>query len=259
MSHKMLTKTFFLGKKIVNLTECHSTNDYALQYVKQSTDTEGTIIIAEKQTHGKGQWGNYWQSEPGKNLTFSLILKPSALKTSRHFFLNMTVSCGIVNALNELYPAYDFFIKWPNDIICGKKKIGGILIENNLSTDNQYLETAVCGIGINVNQTNFIYQSASSLANIISEWQDKTTLLEYIIWYIEGWYLKMREQGNDEALMHAYQQNLLNYMQHQQLKCRDGKIINCRLYGVDNNGYLIAESANRFYKFGFKEVTFIGY
>ena len=126
----MLAKTLFIGKNIINLSECHSTNDYFSSLLKEKKQPEGTLIITENQTRGKGQRGNVWAVEPGKNLTFSINLYPRMLPARYQFFLNMVISLGITESLNELFSKLTFLIKWPNDIYVNGCKTGGILLEN---------------------------------------------------------------------------------------------------------------------------------
>lgn len=113
----------------------------------------GDVLCARSQTAGRGQRGNTWQSEPGKNLTFSLMLRPRRLKATDAFLLSMLVSNGIVDALAPLLPGLEVEVKWPNDIYVGNGKLAGILIENSLS--GPYIERSVVGVGLNVNQASF--------------------------------------------------------------------------------------------------------
>lgn len=89
------------------------------------------VVIAEKQTSGRGQRGNSWESEPGKNLTFSIVLYPHHIPASRQFALSQIISLGIIDILQKFGPG--FSIKWPNDIYWNEKKLVGILIENELT------------------------------------------------------------------------------------------------------------------------------
>ena len=85
--YKILAKTFFIGKKVQFLTTCHSTNEVADSLLREGTDIDGTVVITDCQTAGKGQQGRSWEAEPGKNLTFSLILHPRFLMVSQQFLV----------------------------------------------------------------------------------------------------------------------------------------------------------------------------
>src|SRR5690606_3030658 len=114
------------------LPECHSTNDIALNLVRQREANEGSIVITDHQTKGKGQRGNTWKSQPGQNLMFSLVFRPDFMDISEQFYLNMAVSNSIRRLLQDYVPNIE--VKWPNDLIVSDfGKMGGILIENTFS------------------------------------------------------------------------------------------------------------------------------
>ena len=116
----------------------------APSYLGSGEFTEGTVIYADHQSAGKGQPGNRWESEKGKNLLFSVILCPQSVSPEDQFLISMSLSLGICDFLdNHIREAK---IKWPNDILARGKKIAGILIE--ASPDHG---AAVVGIGLNVN------------------------------------------------------------------------------------------------------------
>lgn len=113
---------------------------------------EGTVIWTTRQTAGRGQPGNSWESEADKNISFSMLLHPTWLSPARQFCLSEIAALGIAEALDEYFP--DFEIKWPNDIYHDDRKIAGMLIENRIVGNR--LQDCVTGIGININQTEFL-------------------------------------------------------------------------------------------------------
>src|SRR5690606_17607252 len=113
---------------------------------------EGTVIMADDQFAGRGQQESTWISAPGKNLTFSLLLKPGFLTITQQFKLNMVVCNALRNAIST-FSQRNIAFKWPNDLYYDHKKLGGILIENMLA-GNTY-KASIVGIGINVNQLEF--------------------------------------------------------------------------------------------------------
>ena len=115
----------------------------------------GFTVVAMAQTAGRGQRGNSWESEPNKNLTFSMLLRPHGLSAAEQFCLSEAVSLAIVDVLSAILEPYGkrALIKWPNDIYVDDKKICGILIENTLT--GRLIDRSIVGIGINVNQTVF--------------------------------------------------------------------------------------------------------
>jgi BirA family biotin operon repressor/biotin-[acetyl-CoA-carboxylase] ligase len=146
-----IMKILNLGKPLLKLKSVDSTNNYAVALLNQGTAGEGTVILADYQTQGKGHGDNKWSSHAGQNLLFSIILHPGFLLAERQFFLSMCISKGIVDFLVSIdQPAQ---IKWPNDILINGKKVAGILIENTILGKN--LHTSVIGIGLNINQQDF--------------------------------------------------------------------------------------------------------
>lgn len=137
---------------LIRLPETKSTNSYALEMLSKDRPEEGCVIITHHQTQGKGTDTNTWESEEGKNLTFSLILYPT-LAADEQFVLNKAISLGIYDFVTILLPDHRVSIKWPNDIYIGDKKVCGILIQNSVIGNK--LDYMIVGIGLNVNQTVF--------------------------------------------------------------------------------------------------------
>lgn len=137
--------------KTLWLDTIDSTNSEALRRLPDLPSC--TVLAAREQTAGRGQRGNTWFSEPGKNLTFSIVLKfgPGAVSARDAHYLNCLASLSVVSLLDSF--GIRSQIKWPNDIYVGKRKICGMLLENTLCTTG--LAASVIGIGLNVNQTAF--------------------------------------------------------------------------------------------------------
>ncbi len=144
-------RTLTLGFPFIHLPSVDSTNKYAAAILSRENATEGTVILADVQTRGKGQGDNIWLSDSGLNLLCSIILKPDFLPAFKQFYLSMCIATGINDCLVDLGVPSN--VKWPNDILIKGKKIAGILIENTILSRN--LHTSVVGIGLNVNQEIF--------------------------------------------------------------------------------------------------------
>lgn len=139
---------------IVWLDSVKSTNSYMSSEMAASAP-HGAVVAARTQTAGRGQRGNSWEAEPGKNLTFSMLLRPEGVDAAEQFHISEAVALGVVDALRGEVPEPDAIkIKWPNDIYWTDKKICGILIENSLS--GRAINHSIAGIGINVNQAQFV-------------------------------------------------------------------------------------------------------
>jgi len=129
--------------KIVKLNAINSTNTFLKDMVRSSTVENFTVVVTDHQTNGKGQFENVWSSEKGKNLTFSMLCKFSALEVHNSFYLNCAVSLAIYNVVNRTIKN-KLKIKWPNDILSLNKKLCGILIENTVSSGQ--IQHAIIGI-----------------------------------------------------------------------------------------------------------------
>ena len=164
--------------KLIKLDAIDSTNDFLKGLSNAQNLKNFTIVTAENQTKGKGQMGSKWVSEIGKNLICSILIKNILRNNFEIFDLNFAIALAIYDAL-EQFKIPKLSIKWPNDIMSGDKKIGGILIENIIKSDNSIL--SIVGFGININQTNFDnLPKASSLKNIMNQEFDKLKILASI-------------------------------------------------------------------------------
>jgi len=248
--------TLFVGQNLIKLSDVDSTNNFLKVLVSKSEPlAEGTVIMADNQFAGRGQQQNSWQSEPGKNLTFSLYLRPAFLPIQKQFLLNMAVSVGLSNALRELV-GDGIQIKWPNDIYFQRKKLGGILIENLLS--GQTYKTGIIGIGINVNQVVFsgaLNDHAISLSQILHKDVNLIKLLAVICSHIESQYLKLK--ANQHVSLQAnYLERLMWYNQTGKYRY-NGQVFEGVLTGVTDQGLLMIKSKGFEKAYNFKEVEFL--
>jgi BirA family biotin operon repressor/biotin-[acetyl-CoA-carboxylase] ligase len=145
----------------IRLNEVDSTNAEAMRLLKRGKPAEGSCIVAAFQTEGRGQRSNSWESTPAANLLSSFILYPRPFMAERPFLLSKTLALAVHKTLAMLSVG-NVQIKWPNDILIDSKKAAGILIENQWAGSNW--QAAIAGIGINVNQTEFALEKATSLA-----------------------------------------------------------------------------------------------
>ena len=165
--------------KLIKLDAIDSTNEF-LKGLSNKEDLENfTVVTAENQTKGKGQMGAVWNSEVGKNLIMSVLVKDFLSEINEIFNLNIAVATAVITALKK-QNIPNLSIKWPNDILSANKKIGGILIENSIKSDGTIL--SIVGLGLNVNQTNFEgLPKASSLAVVMEHELNKEGLLSAIV------------------------------------------------------------------------------
>ncbi|WP_353149834.1 biotin--[acetyl-CoA-carboxylase] ligase [Flavobacterium sp.] len=160
---------------IIKLNAIDSTNSYLKELSAKQTVSIFTVVVAENQTNGRGQRGAYWEVEGGKNLTFSVLVKNALLDMNEVFNLNVIVAVSLFQTFVQL-KIPNVAIKWPNDILADKKKICGVLIENQFKSTSEIL--SIVGIGINVNQENFInLPQATSLKNCTNQEYNKDEIL----------------------------------------------------------------------------------
>lgn len=250
--YKILANTLFIGKKLVFVPECHSTNTLALELSQKEDLPEGTVIITSHQTQGRGQQGNTWIAEKSKNLTFSLVVKPFFLAIKDQFYLNMAVSLGLSDFASKIL-TQQVSVKWPNDIMVDDFKICGILIENQIQ--GTAFTNSVIGIGLNVNQKGFYSPNASSLSMLSNHEFDLQEVLEQVAVSLEKWYLVLRQNGIDR-IKQAYSASLYGINETRRFKTRDDQFEGI-IEGVDNAGRLMIKTKIGSRHFNTKEVQFV--
>lgn len=165
--------------KLIKLDAIDSTNEFLKGLSNKQEVQNFTVVTAETQLKGKGQMGSKWDSESGKNLIMSVLIKDFLFDNENVFDLNVVISLAVIRSLKN-YDIPELSIKWPNDILSANKKIGGILIENTIKGDGTI--TSIVGLGLNVNQTKFEnLPRASSLALICNVAFDKEEILFRIV------------------------------------------------------------------------------
>ncbi len=245
----------FFGENILTFKEITSTNNLTKDRMAKSTPLpEGTVIMAEYQTAGKGQQQNVWHSEAGKNLTFSLLLLPQFLQPKNSFDLVTTISLGVIKPLQKILGNL-VRIKWPNDIYYGQKKLGGILIENVWA--GQSIKYSVVGIGLNVNQEVFpdYLPNAVSLQQILQKKSAIKEVLLQICAGIEFYYLKLKA-GESAEIKEEYLANLYGFRQQLEFASND-EIFEGEIFTVNHSGLLGIKKQKETAFFDLKQVKFI--
>ncbi len=247
----------FVGQNLLTLKEVDSTNNFLKHLLSNSKPVpEGTVIMAESQYAGRGQQNNQWHAEPGKNLTFSVLLKPSFLSVSAQFDLTRAISLSVYDALCPLL-GDELKIKWPNDIYYGDKKLGGMLIENILQ--GSQIKSSVIGIGINVNQENFPPGAgkATSIKQILHKDYQLRDILAQICNNIEAQYLNLKA-GKLNFVRNTYLTRLYWYNQTKRFKAA-GVDFEGEITGVKDNGLLVVSQNNTEHTYNLKEIEFLNY
>ena len=253
-------------KKCYHLPEVQSTNTYLLDLLAQGTTLpDTTVIYTLRQTAGRGQRGNSWESEMDKNILFSMLLCPTFLPIREQFLLSQICSLGIVEALDELIRTQHLqdevklSIKWPNDIYAGDGKLCGILIENRLMGGT--LQHSVLGVGINVNQEKWIGNAPNPVSlKMLGIQTDPLTVLDLVTKHIVELYNAFRD--NKEMA------NVIRERYMQRLYRKDGyyayydpakdEHFDAEIAGVDAQGPLMLRlPSGEVRSYWFKEVKFV--
>lgn len=242
------------NKNLIFLTEVESTNNYANQLVLSKAAVEGTVVLAQHQKKGRGQQGNSWESETGKNLLASIILYPNFLPAARQFYLSKITSLALAGFLKT--EASEVFIKWPNDIYIQNKKVAGILIEN--AVKGQYLSSSIIGIGLNLNQEKFISDAPNpiSLKQVTGKEYNTEKVAETLADEIRKWVHKLKENRFNEIDSTYF--NLLFRVNEWAVFAKHGSQFEAKITGIGEFGQLILQERNgNSTEYMFKEVEFV--
>jgi BirA family biotin operon repressor/biotin-[acetyl-CoA-carboxylase] ligase len=245
--------TLFVGRHFIDLKSIDSTNVYALKMIQEKKCFEGTLISALEQNNGKGQRGNHWNSNPGENITASIIFTPAFLNAKEQFDLNKTIALAIRDFISALCKE-KVKIKWPNDILVDNKKVAGILIENILRGTS--INYAVVGFGININQRDFPnLPQASSVKNFSGVNHNISACIESVCSYIEKRYLQLKSKH--PKINTDYLENLFQFEEWCDYEV-ENEIIKAKIKDVSKSGKLILElkEGNR-KEFDLKELKFV--
>lgn len=226
--------------KILRIAETLSTNNYATGLIQRSGADEGTVILSFRQTEGRGQAGNKWESANFQNLTFSLILQPGFLPASAQFLISQVIALGTAAFVRSKIDGVS--IKWPNDILVDNRKIAGILIENTIK--GNCLSRSVCGVGVNINQQKFQKYSPEAISLKMATGKDFSLeeLLNEILHNISHWY-DLLKMGAVDEIEEAYLK-LLFRMNQWGFYSAGNQTFEARICGADEFGQLILEKRN---------------
>jgi BirA family biotin operon repressor/biotin-[acetyl-CoA-carboxylase] ligase len=237
-----------------------STNKYC-EALDLTEVEDFTCYWALEQTAGIGQRGNHWHSAPGQNLTFSLVLHPTFLPAARQFQLTQALSLGVMDFIDNIVSIDSIAsispiasIKWPNDIYIDDHKICGTLVSTRLQSNA--IASAVCGIGLNVNEREFPswVPHPTSLGLLTGQEYDLEPLLYQLLVCIERRYNDLKSGLDPEPEYLAYLMNLhvpARYIYNKEE-------ITATITGVDPHGRLLLSAADgRSLSCGMKEIQFV--
>lgn len=237
-----------MNTKIIRLDETDSTNRFLKEYGEDGED-DLTVAVADYQTAGKGQGSHTWESEPGKNLLFSIKVHPHWVPVTRQFVLSMAEALAIKEALDSYTDGIT--LKWPNDVYWNDKKISGTLIETSI--DSKGIKTCVFGTGINVNQVEFHSDAPNpvSLAQILGHEVDREEILQKVLDAF-GRYYELLRRADYMDVSGIYHLSLYRRKGYHRYEDKDGEFEGA-FVEVEDDGHLVLHDKKgviRSYTFG---------
>ena len=229
-------KTKFIGKNVLHFETIDSTNDYAKKIGNELRD--GSVIISEEQTKGKGRLGRVWESKAGEGIWMSIILKPNIIPNKAPF-ITLIAGASIVKALNIL--GVDAKIKWPNDITINNKKLSGILTE--LSAEIERVNYIVVGIGMNVKDTDFEEELQDKATSLYKENYNvsRVDIVKEILCQFEKLYLDYIEKDDKKEVLDICRQySAIINKEIYVIKNDQKELVDC--IGINEEGNLIIKN-----------------
>ena len=239
----------------IRIDETKSTNNYAKKlYLDKKYDVD-FCVIAHHQSAGKGQLGATWVSDPGKNLTISLVLQNVNISVNEQFKLSALVSLNLHAALQKLN-LHKVKLKWPNDVIINQSKVAGVLIETIVR--EQLIKTTIIGIGLNVNQIEFEnLPKASSIKLVSGINYNLDEVLQILLQELGKLHLQLKSYKITKVL-DAYHSLLFRRLKPSMFQLQNGEIQPGIIQGVQENGLLQVLFENEILKsFDVKEIKLI--
>lgn len=271
--------------QLIELDAVTSTNTFLAAYQPQQ-GTDLTLVTAEYQTAGRGQTGNTWESERGKNLLFSLLLRPSFLPPTHLFLLSEAIALAIRNAVDSFLgnPQFPFetnasatpchpavSVKWPNDIYVGDRKIGGILMENEFS--GSHIGRCIIGCGVNINQADFHSDAPNpvSLRQLLGHDTTRMLVLDTIITQFRHYYADIQasfaastsaqdQTASLTSSLHTAYRSFLYRREglHPYLDTSSPTPFLAEIADVEPSGHLLLrDTSGHIHRYAFKEVSFV--
>ena len=253
--NKELT-TLFTGRQVIEIETVESTNSYLSELLKTQLVSEGSVVRAFSQFSGRGQMGARWTSEDGKNLLVSFAFYPTFVVPRNLLLLNKTYALGVYDFIKVLL-GNDVKIKWPNDIYWKSKKLGGILVENTITTS--VVTNSILGLGLNVNQMEFPANLANpiSIGQIVPGNHNLEHILNNLCISIENRYLQLR-RGEKQTIDDDYKKALFRCDEWAFYEDKKGKFPGC-IKGVDNQGLLkVEDEEGEIRLYDLKELKYLG-
>lgn len=243
--------------KYFTFQELDSTNAEAIRLYKLGKIKTATVLRAINQTHGRGYGNNLWESEPKKNLTFSIACFPANIEPSEQFVLTEIISLSLLKVVSGIITKEKVSIKWPNDLYVNNKKIAGVLIQNFIN--GRKIDFSVIGVGLNVNQEVFVSDAPNptSLAIVTKKHFVIEDLANKILQHFTTY---MHQTDNTEMLKTIHNSYLTNLYKRgipSLFKDKNG-IFNAIITDINNFGQIRLTTEHGTERtYGFKEIEFL--
>ena len=217
--------------------EVESTNDIALEWAKQGAP-DGSLVVADAQTAGRGRAGRHWVTEPGGSLAFSLVLRPSPAEAEYFPRFTALAALGLINALSRL--GLRATLKWPNDVLLTGCKVAGVLVEADWQADK--LKTVVIGVGVNISpksvpQPGILRYPATAVESVLGSGVDRWALLSEILRGMRNY----RAVLVDDAFIDAWNNHLAWRDAWVRFRLPGEKAQVMKVLGVQSDGRLVLE------------------
>lgn len=239
--------------KLIRKDQVSSTNSYLSELVRNGNAPGDIVIVSDYQTVGRGQGSHGWESEQGENILLSWLIRPAFLSASEQFLISKVVSLALIDHL-EAYVG-NSYIKWPNDILVGTKKIAGILIEHTIIGNN--ILHSVAGIGLNINQPVFpeFPVPATSLYNETGRQYDLEKQMRKLIKALYKRYRQLME-GRSDLIDNDYLEHLFRYRQRGVFEAGKNRF-EATVEGVNEYGQLLLKDSGGVNSYNFGEVQLL--
>lgn len=241
--------------RMIELDTVSSTNDFLHDY-RPPQPAAVTLVTAERQTAGRGQQGNSWESEEGKNLLFSLLLHPTRLPAAQMFVLSEAIALSLREAAAEFAPDTALTVKWPNDLYAANRKLAGILFENEMT--GQHIGRSIIGCGLNVNQQHFRSDAPNpvSLRQLTGHDVERRFVLEAILAAFVPRYERI-QHGDLETIHADYLTALYRRTGLHDYRDAEGTF-RATLHTVEPTGHLVLnDTSGHQRRYAFKEVAYV--
>ncbi|RRD02324.1 biotin--[acetyl-CoA-carboxylase] ligase [Prevotella sp. OH937_COT-195] len=235
--------------KIVYKKELDSTNNFLREY---DGDEDMTVVWTGFQTAGRGQGTNQWESEHGKNLTFSMRIRPKGISANEQYIISMMIAVATSEYLAHALHC-EIRVKWPNDIYVGDGKIAGILIENSLS--GTHIKECIIGIGLNVNQRVFLSDAPNPVSMVLIDGIERDC--REILQSLTNLYSHYLENLNADEIRRRYRSVLYRRDGFHEYRDADGKF-SAEIVTVKDDGHIVLrDTFGRQRCYAFKDVAFV--